>query len=136
MFAFTSIGLDRLYASRKGDRAKQPVKGRPRSGEGGAAGPGLMDVNKLSRPRRYRDGSKKSGRLRSTAAMMAGVTQKLWRFDHLYDASCTTEGMAMGETILKVPLSELTTVRCGILSAPQWSRSRLALCPARCTSSS
>lgn len=35
---------------------------------------------------RYPDHSGKRGRLRPTAAMMAGVTERLWTFRDLYDA--------------------------------------------------
>lgn len=35
---------------------------------------------------RYPDKSGRSGKLRPTAAMMAGVTDRLWRFDDLYEA--------------------------------------------------
>ncbi len=36
---------------------------------------------------RYPDQSGQAGRLRSTAAMMAGVTDRLWSFEDLYDAA-------------------------------------------------
>ena len=36
---------------------------------------------------RYPDRSGQSGRLRPTAGMMAGVTDRLWSFEDLYDAA-------------------------------------------------
>lgn len=36
---------------------------------------------------RYSDDSGQSGRLRPTAAMMAGITDRLWSFEDLYDAA-------------------------------------------------
>lgn len=36
---------------------------------------------------RYPDRSGQAGRLRPTAAMMAGVTDRLWSFEDLYDAA-------------------------------------------------
>jgi hypothetical protein len=45
----------------------------------------LAYYNFVSRTR-YPDQSGQPGRLRPTAAMMAGVTNRLWSFEDLYDA--------------------------------------------------